>query len=178
MWYFYFHKQENTLLPDVVVHTFDPNTQEAKAGSSLWVLVQSDLQWVPGQTGLPSKTLSQKTNNKQATTWGRFSSHRDPVFFASWDGILMCYPQNLDSSAWGLQCRHDRCLSLCPPTSGGVGHHKGCRRCMPTWEKSSSVRSTLKDNWLNQGERTQGCEPWIPQGFACILPPKSSFVSY
>jgi hypothetical protein len=55
----------------MVVHTFNPNTQEAEAGGFLNLRPAWSTKWVPGQPGLYRETLSQKTNkqtNKQTTT--------------------------------------------------------------------------------------------------------------
>jgi hypothetical protein len=50
--------------PGVVMHTFNPNTQEAEAGGFLSSRPAWSTKWVPGQPGLYRETLSQKTNKQ------------------------------------------------------------------------------------------------------------------
>ena len=54
---------------EVVVHGFDPSTQEAEAGKSLWVwghsgLASSSLELVQGQPRLHRETLFQPAQNE------------------------------------------------------------------------------------------------------------------
>ena len=51
----------------MVVHAFNPNTQEAEAGRSLSLTPAWSTEQVTGQPGLHRKTLSQKQTNKQKT---------------------------------------------------------------------------------------------------------------
>ena len=48
----------------VVVHTFNPSTQETEAGGSLSLSPPWPTEQVSGQPGLHSETLSQKQNKK------------------------------------------------------------------------------------------------------------------
>lgn len=53
-------------MPDVVAHTFDPSTREAKAGGSLWVPGQPGLQSeFQDSQGYPEKPYLQKPNNNK-----------------------------------------------------------------------------------------------------------------
>jgi hypothetical protein len=59
---------KNQLSHRVVVHVFNPSAWEAEAGGFLSSRPAWSTEWVPGQPGLHSETLSQKTNkqtNKQ-----------------------------------------------------------------------------------------------------------------
>jgi hypothetical protein len=49
----------------VVVHTFNPSTREAEAGGFLSSRPAWSTEWVPGQSGLYRKTLSQKKKNEK-----------------------------------------------------------------------------------------------------------------
>jgi hypothetical protein len=51
----------------MVLHVFNPSTQEAEAGRFLSSRPAWSTEWVPGQPGLYRKTLSQKNKNKQKT---------------------------------------------------------------------------------------------------------------
>jgi hypothetical protein len=49
----------------VVVHAFNPSTQEAEAGGFLSLRPAWSTKGVPGQPGLYRETLSQKTNKNK-----------------------------------------------------------------------------------------------------------------
>jgi hypothetical protein len=49
----------------VVVHTFDPSTQEAESGGFPSSRPAWSTEWVPGQPGLHRETLSRKTKKKK-----------------------------------------------------------------------------------------------------------------
>jgi hypothetical protein len=51
----------------VVVHAFNPSTQEAEAGRFLSSWPAWSTKWVPGQPGLYRETLSQTNQNKKQT---------------------------------------------------------------------------------------------------------------
>ena len=47
--------------PGMALHTFDPNTQKAEAGGSLWVQGHINYQLSPGQIGLRNPVSKYKT---------------------------------------------------------------------------------------------------------------------
>jgi hypothetical protein len=49
----------------MVVHTFNPSTQEAEAGRFLSSRPAWPTKWVPGQPGLYRETLYRKTKNQK-----------------------------------------------------------------------------------------------------------------
>jgi hypothetical protein len=69
------------LLPGVVVHTFNPSTQEAEAGGFLSSRPAWSTKWVPGQPGLYRETLSWKTT----TTTTKNECFLKSAMFCQWD---------------------------------------------------------------------------------------------
>jgi hypothetical protein len=53
------------LKPGMVVHAFNPSTQEAEAGGFLSSRPSWSTKWVPGQPGLYRETLFRKTKKKK-----------------------------------------------------------------------------------------------------------------
>jgi hypothetical protein len=66
-------------MPGVVVHAFNPSTQEAEAGGFLSLRPVWSTEWVPGQPRLHRETLSQKKKKKK----------KQRVMYYFWE-ILWC----------------------------------------------------------------------------------------
>ena len=73
----------------VVAHTFNPSTQEAEAGESLWVQGQPGLQkWVPGQAPKLQRNPVSKKQNKNKTR--HYGIHVKSVMPALVDFFFYC----------------------------------------------------------------------------------------
>jgi hypothetical protein len=59
--------QDPTKKPGMVVHSFNPSTQEAEAGRFPSLRPVWSTKWVPGQPGLYREALSRKTKTNKQT---------------------------------------------------------------------------------------------------------------
>jgi hypothetical protein len=75
--------KKTAFLPHVVVHAFNPSTQEAEAGRFLSSRPGWATKRVPGQSGLYRETLSQNNPNKQTNKKPKnkqTNKQRNPAF--------------------------------------------------------------------------------------------------